>query len=594
MRRGFCIGRIQRGTALAVALVVIVVLLTLTIALITQSLASQGLQKRVEYRRYYVDAADVVKGRFMDLIAAGDSPGADRLAALGLGALPPPPGGKIAEFSGTVDSIRFYGSFNGGGEPWSTYQGIPSGVDPQDDKFSSTVPSFDPQNLPAPPQHSIIFVRAQAPGEPSRRFFFVISSLFPYGALAPSGNITLGEVTSVTEPWENEGRSEHGGMRVYVGAGQKIRIAGALEGVAQSGEAYRSDRDPVDVGKPGMHITEAGSTFFKCTGSLQALHNDIEALWAGEQQNAQDMGFGQFAGALTSAGSLFNGYSLVNMGGYGFNQSSNTMMWKDSFNVPGRSSLLVPDSLTIEGDLLLNDESTMVVNGDLMVNGHLFLGEKSALSVKGSLTCKDSVEVSYSPLSIPGINAALISGGSMELQNALRHLNFKPSAQGGSWPFGLYDNPFKDLYSLDPKKYAALFNAYLNAQQAAFSGLSSMMSPMSRFLCQKIDIPAGSEDRKIPGLLFLSMGGRVKICDNGSEAWTAGAVIAREGIVLQNGPGGIFTGILLTYGGDISAPNTTLRYYPYFSHGMIPIAPEKSFFLKVTQPYVLSSGEYIQ
>src|SRR5512136_538393 len=107
-RKGF---RLQkRGIALPVALAIILVIVVLAVALIIQAITTGGLTRKIESRGSQKYAGEVVGATMMEIFGRNKIPDPAKLAAIGLSAPPPAPGGKVVSFKGKSGDVSFSGS----------------------------------------------------------------------------------------------------------------------------------------------------------------------------------------------------------------------------------------------------------------------------------------------------------------------------------------------------------------------------------------------------------------------------------------------------------------------------------------------------
>ncbi|MFH0802333.1 MAG: hypothetical protein V2A78_08130 [bacterium] len=589
-------GSWRKGIALPVAIAIALVIVVLTAALILQAITTGGLTRRIESRGSQKYAGEVVGAAMMEIFGRNGVPDPAKLAAIGLSAPPPAPGGNVVPFKGKAGDVTFSGSFNGGESPWSTYQPVPSTVDPKQDGFfpGNPVPCFDPGNFYVPPQHSLIFVNARTPKEGARRFFYMFSNMSPYGALAPRGNVSLKEATFTADPWNYRKAENLSAQKVFIGAGRNIQVAGALQGVARS--ARPASEKPINIGDPDSGTAEPDNPMDGFTEEqVMQLLQELETALGELEKSADDIGFMELAMAMAAATALFQGQQMIQLGGFSYDLKDKILTWNNSLYVPRGMIILIPFSIKIEGDLLVEDKAAVVVGGKLKIAGHMFIGKESAVFSTKSLECNDRVEVTYSPKEMLGISAGIGSFKNITLGRGVRHLKFKPGKGNVNFPFSISINPFPEFLKIHGiLKNNPLFEAFAKAQKALFAPLMRIAGKMSQFMCGPIAVPAGTEDREEPGLLIAAPEGSVRIIDHDTDAMAAGLIATRDGIVIENSPdgSGIFTGLLVTYNGDIQAFATALRFYPYFTHGLFPVGSGEGRFVQLSQPHLVSSGEY--
>jgi hypothetical protein len=586
----------RKGIALPVAIAIVLVIVVLTAALIFQAISTGGLTRRIESRGSQKYVGEVVGATMMDLFGRNRIPDPAKLASIGLSAPPPAPGGAVVPFRGKAGDVTFTGSFNGGESPWSTYQPVPSAIDPKQDGFfpPNPVPCFDPVDFYVPPNHSLIFVKAQTPREGARRFFYMFSNMSPYGALAPRGNVFLKEAAFTADPWNLQKRENLAAQKVVIGAGKNIKVAGVLQGSARS--ARPASENPISIGDPESGTAEPDNPMDQMTEEqVMQLLQELETSLSELEKSADEVGFMELAMAMAAATALFQGHQMIQLGGFGYDLSSRMLTWNNSLYVPRGMVILIPFSIKIEGDLLVEDKAAIVVDGRLNIDGHLFIGKESAVFSTKNLECNDRVEITYSPRDMLGISSGIGSLKNITLNRGVRHLKFKPGKGNVNFPFSICINPFPEFLKIHGiLKNNPLFQAFVRAQRALFAPLMRMASRMTQFMCGPIAVPMGSEDREEPGLIIAAPEGSVRIIDHDADAMVAGLIATRDGIVIENPPdgSGIFTGLLLTYNGDIQAFATALRYYPYFTHGLFPVDSGEGRLVQLSQPHMVSSGEY--
>jgi len=606
----------NQGIALPVTIVIVVVLLTLAVAIIMQATSTKHMQGGGEKQKAQENTGEIVGGLMQDIFSSGRAPDPAKLAQIGLNAAPPSPGGAVVPFKGKMGEIAFSGSFNGGDGPWSTYQPVPDKVDPKKDNFfRGKIACYDPKKFPVPPQHSLIFVKTEMPREAPRYYYYMFSNMAPYGALAPRGSIRLKEATFITNPWLNPAKQDVSGHKVYLGAGKRIEVQGKVNGKAISGRPA-SEKPVVIKNTESTEITEdEQEELEKLLAQMESQMNKSMDLLAEElKKRAIDegiLGLGEAMGTAMGDFSLgfFKG-PRVNCGGFSFDPLHKKMIWNKAFFLKKGKTFSVPLNLEIKGDLILQDKALLATTGSLTVHGRLFLGQGSVVYADNDLKVDGRVNVHYSPKVDPreidpdidpedipeelqpflpylGIESAIIAKKNVELGEGVRHLKFKPQRKACDFPFTGAGNPFK--------KDNPLFDQFNDAVNQVLNPLNALAARFAPYLSENIEVSPGDEDTETPGIAICSLkDGAVKVVDHGPDASLAGLIVCRQDIVLEFPPdgSGVFSGVLMTSDGDISAFETTLRYYPYFTHGTIPIDPDESRFVQFSIPHIISSGEY--
>ncbi len=583
----------EKGIALPIAIVIILVLITLILALVIQSRTGGNLQKRAEKRIAQSYTADVIKGKMQDVFGS-TSVDTAKLKEVGLSSLPPTPGGDVVQFKGKMGNIEFSGSFNGGNGPWSTYVPVPKEIDPKKFGFNGPKsPSYDPNKFPLPPNHSLIFVNVKAEGQPKRTFYYMFSNNSPYGLIAPKGQVIIrnGDALATNSPSPSSADKSITGHNFYVYAANKVEIDGKLTGTARTsvpkGESSvilgNKEAGKIEEGMPPIPPDELQKIIAAVTEIMSSLKN-----------NSKDPGFKEMAIALAGAMALFKGHGLVDTNGFSFDGKH--LVWNNSFIVPPNMTIAVPMPLKINGDLLLMDGATMMVGGDLEVDGHLFIDEESSLMAQGDLDIKDRVEVTFSTKEMMGISAAIMAEDDITLHKGVRHLKFKPGSGNTDFGFNLLPCPFPEYIKVGGKKIKnPVAIAFKKMQQKVWKPLKKAMGPLAMFVTGKVSIPFGNEDKDIPGILIVSQKGSVKIKDNGKDAGLAGLIICKKGAIVEFPPdgSGVFTGILITFEGNIEFFNVKYRYYPYYTAASVPIGNGKTKTIMIMpKPHIVAYGEY--
>jgi hypothetical protein len=620
MRRCFSSKPVRgSGFALPVTIVIIVVILTLAIALIYQALSTRSVTGRGEKQRAQENTGEIVGGLMQQVFASGKTPDPVSAAKLGLKGPLPQPGGAVVPFSGTIGEIAFSGSFNGGDGPWSTYQPVPEKVDPKYDNFyGGKIPCYDPKKLPVPPQHSLIYVKTQAPKEAPRCYYYMFSNMAPYGALAPRGSIELRGATSTVNPWFDQSKLDVSGRKVYLGAGKKITVRGKLQGKALSGQPAASS--PVSLGDSESgeidpdELEEIEKILKQLEGDLEKQMNElVEAIIA----RALSEGIEGLATAIATASATmkigsFSG-AVVDCGGFSFDLAKKKMIWNSALFIKKKKALSIPLNIEVRGDLILQDDALLATTGSLTVHGRLFLGQRSVVYADNDLTVRGRVNVHYSPkvdlkeigidpstvpeelkpyLPYLGIESMIAARKDVVLGAGVRHLKFKPQRKARAFPFKALANPF-DKFDKDGN-ITAVWSSFENAVSNAFNPLQLLANRLSPFISDNIDVKKEDEDTETPGIAIYSKKGSVTIVDHGPDASLAGLIFCKEDIVLEFVPEepNVFYGVLISMNGDIKAFKTMLRYYPYFAHGTFPIDPEETRYVNFSMPHLVSSGEY--
>lgn len=553
------------GIALPVAVLLILVLLALVLALLLGGRTTGGLGKAVEGRMAEREVADVVFAAFQRIFSS-ETPDPADLALVGLSAPPPEAGGATVEFGGEVEGVAFGGSFNGGQSPWSTFQRPCAPLEPEAFGF------LEGEEITVPPWHSLVFVTVQAPEQPPRTFFTLYSGLNPNAALSPDGSITMRDVLGSLVPVPGIDPGDARGRPFRLTAGKTIGVKGACEGQALS--ARPASEKPVSLGQGSSGGIEEGVAdlqqdleyVMKLLGQLEGIEKKLK-------ERAKDPGCLALGTALVAATQLFQGFPLLDLGGFSFDPESATLIWNASIYVPDGVALLIPCNLEVQGDVLMGPKAALVVLGGLDVQGHLIL-KKESLAFAESVVVRDRVEIAYSAGPNLAIRSYLVADGDIDLQKGVRHLKKTGDWSGKvKFPFGATPNPFEEF--LKKKKDGKwilvpnpVFQAFQQLQAQLLQKLLAAFDPLKRFMAATIPIPLGDEDSEFPGLLIASEEGSVRIHDTDRGAGLAGMILTKKGIVIEFPPdgSGVFTGVLIAASGNIETFFlTNLRYYPFFA-----------------------------
>ncbi|MEW6282704.1 MAG: hypothetical protein AB1758_29105, partial [Candidatus Eremiobacterota bacterium] len=409
-----------RALALPTVFLATFVLLTLVLGLMLTSQNQAGLSRSVEGRMAEKEVADVVFGHFQNLLR---EPRPADLAALGLSAPPPPPGGGVVPFQGEIQGVRFWGSFNGGAAPWSTWSPPDLKVDPEKDGFGALLPGFDPARFPVPARHSLVFVNVQAEGEPQRTYFTLFANPSGNPVVSARGSVFLREVSGTDAPVARQGETDPG-YPIRVLAGREIELKKPFPGRALISEGdpdeEEGEEENPDPGYPVEFVEK-----------LLAQAAELAKLAEGQ---AEDPGVKEAALAVAAAAVLFKGFELIDLGGFGFD--GKTLTWNPSLWVPSKLQLAFPLDLKIRGDLILDRETLFVAGGDLTVEGHLILHKDAILVVAGELEVEDRVEVAFEAGENLSLRTAILVNGDIDLKQGVRHLKRSQKGQVVS-PFNL-------------------------------------------------------------------------------------------------------------------------------------------------------------
>lgn len=584
-----------RGIALPVVIVIVLVLLTLILALVLQSRNTGNLQKTAEKQAQQANTAQVIRGKMQEIFESGKTPSPARLKELGLSALPPVPGKPPVAFKGKAGDVEFSGSFNGGSEPWSTYNPVPTAIDPKGFGYKGPQsPGFDSEKLPIPPNHSLLFVNVKTEaGTTPTTYYYMFSNNSPYGIIAPGGNIkiTKGSAIAVSEQAPSAKPDKTASQDFFLYAKNKIEVGKKLEGTAITQAKTKDAVVLGDVTAGQVREDEPPIT----PEELEAIAKALKDAMSEMENNSKDPGFKQMAMALMSAAVLFHGaYQMVDTKGFGFDGKQ--LIWANSMRIPEKMTAVCPFPLKIREDLLILKNSVFIVAGDLKVEGSLFIPENSGLLVLGKLEVKDRVYVTYKVDDYLGICSAIIAEKDIILKKGVRHLNFQPQGEGLGFLFSGMICPFPEYIKVGGKKIPnPVALAFKKMRDKLLGKLKGAAAVLTMFACDKVKIPTGTVNNDLPGILIASPKGGVKIMDNGNDACLAGLIVCKKGIVIEFPPdgSGVFTGILLSWDENVEMFNVEYRYYPYSSAAVIPTGTSGGRTLLVMpQPHLVSSGEY--
>jgi hypothetical protein len=588
------LGKRQRGMAIPVAIVIILVIATLVLALVLQSRHMGGFHKAVEKKGEMANTADVIKGKMLGVFTGGKSPDPAGLKEMGLSGPPPAPGQGAVPFRGKAGDVEFFGVFNGDGKiPWSTYVPVPDRIDPKIFGYGGPrSPSYDQSRFSLPPNHSLLLINTKTQEQKEKAYYYLISNNSPYGIAAPRGNITLakGNARAAASPSLAAKEEAESGEKFYLFARDRVKVEGKLTGTAQS--TLPRSQKPITLSdqESGQEEEEVPPI---PPEELEAILKALEDTMSQMEKEAKDVGIKELAMALLAATATFQGFKLIDLGGFSFDGKN--LVWNNSFVAPPRMALLIPFPIKIKGDLLIMDKSTVVVAGNLKVEGRLFVGEGSAVLAGGKMEIEDRVDVYYSVKDMMGINAAIISTGDMKLKKGVRHLKFKPMSGNTGFGFSLISCPFPEYIKVGGKKIKnPAAQAFKKMQEKLLAPLRKSAGILAMFLTGKITIPLGSEDMDMPGLLIASEKGGVDIRDNGKDAGLAGLILCRTGVVIEFPPdgSGVFAGICIALDGNVEFFNVNYRYYPYYSGAAVPLGKgNDSTLLVFPRQHLVSSGE---
>lgn len=586
------VNRCRAAFAMPVALAVIAVLVILVLSLTFLGRQSASVKQTAETKPKYEQVAHVVSGKVIDLLSSGAQPDRPALAALGMSAPPPAPGQGTATFGGTMEGYTFSGSFNGGSDPWSTYSPVATAtLDTEQDGYGAkALPSYDPR-LPVPPHHSLVFVKVQGEKQPPATYYSLISTMAPYAALCPEGDVELRSATFTTNPDVEEAAKAEtaSGGRFYVAAGGRVAVKDTFTGVAQSKlpAAQKPFEKIADRTKGEQQPdTPIDAQTAKMLANIAKFLEEVEH----DTERAKDPSFKQLVEWLAKAmATKIGGLLLADVGNFSWDGTQ--LVWAGDFYCPPQSITFIPFKLKITGSLYVDKRAVLVIRDNLTVENYLLMKRNTLVYVqKGDIEVKNRVEMLYSADNYHGITSGLIARDEVHLRKGVRHMHghvaFKKTGV----------NPFKQTEGNSSETWQKAFGAlFLSQQKLLFEQLTGFLGILSQFLAGELSL--GTETKKTPGLLICSEKKGVYIYDTEKDATLAGLILAKDTVWIEMPPdgSGTFTGFMFA-GKKLYAYNAKVRYYPYYTHVLIPIPTDddgkSDRLLNVSMPHVVSSGEY--
>ncbi len=568
--------KICRGNVLMVALLVVLVLLSLSLGMILQGRVSPGSEKKVGDSIAHSRVAMSVAGLMIEALTSEDP---EIFKIIGLQGAPPPAGGEVVAFSGVIDGVDFWGSFNGGDVPWSTFEPVPADIDLKNFGYSGTGPRvFDDRRHPVPPSHSIIFVNTRSSDGWEKTFFFTFSNNSPLGVTAPLGSIYLRDAKSLINPGLVDREPEDGGLKFFLTAGDRVNVAGEVTSIRRDSLSVLDDRGSI---LPSGVVKDPAENLRSISGQIR--------------ESAVDAGFAPFASAIGTAGKLYLGYEMLDLGGFYFD--GKTLIWNSSLVVPRRFSLRIPLDIRITGDLIMAEGALLAVGGNLTLDGHLIIDENCTVLCDGLLQAKSQVQVTCSLDEVMGTGIALMGVQGVVLEKGVRHLKLRPGYGNVDFPFEPVPSPFPLKDKNAPWRDNPAAVAFLARQRELFQPVVKTAPGPARFMAGSVNIPIESLDLDMPGLLIASENGGVEVTDPREDSGMAGLIISRKDIVLDfpAGGSGAYTGIMLSLEGDVRAYNARYRYYPYYSWAKVNQGAGRWSLLGITaRPHLISWGEYLK
>jgi hypothetical protein len=587
--------RNNRGISLPAIIIILLVIITITVTIALHIRNRNILQKAAEKQARKAYAAKAVKGKIAGVFASGKTISPAKLKELGLTAVPPEPGKPPVEFKGKDGDVEFSGSFNGGNEPWSTYIPLPEEIDPKEFSFKGTKsPGFDPEKLPIPPNHSLIFANLKA-GEniDPATYYFMFSNNSPYGIIAPNGNVKIsGGATATSEQLPSAKPDQSAGQDFYIFAKNKIDISKKLEGTAIT---QAKTKDAVTLGDltTGQVRENAPKIPAEELQSIaDALKDSMREMW----KSTKDPGFRKLSIGLEMADIKFGGsFKMIDTKGFSYNKEQ--LIWANSMKIPEKTNTVCPMSIKVNGDLIMQKNSVFIVEGDLKIEGRLFIPENSSLLVMGKLEVNNRVYTTFKSEDYPGICSAIIAKGDILLKKGGSHLNYQPQGEitevnlsGLECPFPKYLKKAKGKQIINRKVLK-----FEKSQKKLMGKIKGADEILKTFVCSNVNITPGSDNNDLPGILIASSDGGVKIQDDNNSACLAGLIISKKDIVIEfpSKGTGVFTGVILSLDESIKILNTDYRYYPYYFCAFVPTGISGGKTIQVLpRPHLISSGEY--
>ncbi|NDD27769.1 MAG: hypothetical protein EB084_05815 [Proteobacteria bacterium] len=491
--------------------------------------------------------------------------------------------GGALPFHGTdFFDVSVVGEFGGGATDASWHRPPPTVYDAQaSDGYLA--PVVTPAGVAVPARHTLLQAQATLPGLGLTRSLAMISSNHPYGLFAPNGSVAVAEART-TGDWT--GSTETGLMasivalsgitvtgtanaRMYTarGLGQGVRASQGLKCVITTPITSPPDYDP--------SLTKAQSD---AMSGLTDKGSDVAHLHDCRHQSIPDSNDITTSCQRGNVVKQFNPgdtdiATIVGLAGTDLTGSGSSAVFQIAsadLVVPSGKYVSLPYTVDIQGSLVITGPAELYVSNDLRVHGDVRLGPRATLIVGGALQVDGRIDMLYAPGTNPTITSCVLVQGDATVQHGMMgHENGVTLT--AATPFSRPDCPFapSTLTCVVPGRPPSIhFEQAHNPNCDTFDKIAAGCADTNNtawaefFPVVKLNGPA---DLSNEAGVFISCGGTLSVGSDASES-AAGFLVADHDISLGVGR---FVGTAWSRSGNINAPTTVWRWYPFYSHAWL-------------------------
>jgi len=546
-------------------------MLMLTLALAQQQQVLHGIGQIAERGAMIREGAEALMVDLTDVMEGCEDGG-----LVGLHAGIPGPGGVIARFHARSDideTLLIEGEFNGGDILSSQYQAVPgpSGYNPSEGyEPQKTASGYQPR---IPQRHAQVYVRAAAPAPVYGSIF---SGNFPYGILAPSGNISLFDVRA-TGGWQGGDELETG-RPVAMSASGKVTVSNVMNGRVRGATSVSlkyggvttpgapiplpGDFDALLVGARGEMVKNLDNKGLLLAQLRDCLHKNIPTTDLITGTCPEGTPLHQINPGSSDVSTLVvpNGTDV----------SDNLLKVGKGFVVPPGEAIEIPMSMYVAGDLVMREKTVLRVGGSLTVLGHLYMDAQSSVFVDGSLTVSNTVDTLVEPDTTTAISSVITAGGDVHLQAGMSHtkeITFQDEGamQARQCPFSasvltcfIPGNPPQIVSHELPNPNCEIF------EQMGAECAQALPPALARYF--PAVLASGEEIENVAGVMVVADG---TMTVQGRKA--VGLLVAGKGLTMTTP---LFVGAAWVRSGSVAADNTAFRFYEYATHAFVHTAAE--------------------
>lgn len=494
--------------------------------------------------------------------------------------------------------VKIDGQFGGRAPDASFHRPPPSACDPTfPDGYAS--PRMTNGGVPVPSRHTAVYVQATLPGVGLTRWLGMMSSNFPYGLMAPHGRVVIKDAWT---SGDYAGTSETG-LLANIVAGTAITATGKVNArfVVPPGTSVQAPRGIICATRGVRWPTDFDETVEKTRQKLAGSGlidkgDDIRTLQQARHESIPDSTtitascqVGRCVAQFNPGNpdvSTVNGLSGTDLSGGTFRIAS------ADFVIPSGVSVQIPFNLEIQGNLILCDSAELRVSNALHVYGDVRLSPNSTLAVEQKLTVEGYVDMLYAPGANPSIVASLVSGGDMTLARGMSSHEQGIELTPNVTPFSKPDCPFGPstlTCVVDGRPPQVHTEEAPNPNCKAFDqkatpNVQALNAAWGAFF-PGVSVAGQQTTRQVAGVLAVS-DGQITVGSSTNDV-AAGFFVASGDLNLTLGR---LVGVAWSRGGDIHAPSTSWRWYPYFAHAYV-YGPRDSTAIIANRYWRVGSGQ---